>query len=118
MMDEIIEKTKVLQKKADYADQYVDSIEFMLIGVAFGVFGGIWGNVILDYLHSYFGEYYILVLVVITLVLLYFLSFPVRRARKMVDENMNSLDELVAETEGYRKKIESARDPSESESKR
>jgi hypothetical protein len=76
-------KTERLQQRADYVDQYIDSIEFLLIGIGLGILGGIWGDIIKDFLFNFFGNKYIYILTVVSLVGLYFMSFPIRRARRM-----------------------------------
>lgn len=98
-MKRILTKLERLQNRADYADQYVDSIEFLIIGVALGVLGGIWGNVINACLAALFGDAYLAMLSLISLILLYFLSFPLRKARKVVSENISEISLIKREIE-------------------
>lgn len=96
---DLSKRLKKLGQDSDYLDRYIDSVEFLLIGIALGVLGGVWSDVLLDWLKNIFKEAYIDILTLISLVAVYFLSFPIRRARKKLNKNKVTLKKLEEEYE-------------------
>ncbi len=96
-LDEINKRHGRIGERNAYANQYLDSFYFLLIGTGLGILGGFWSN----FFHQYFSRFpipYLITLMILSIfVFKSVLGFALKTLKPLGEKNTNEFSEIKKE---------------------